>query len=98
MVTRNKICRTLAEPTGPLFFVPSINPRLCLPSFLPKTVQVLANVSSECVVSTSSQSFALAEENDKDVICGNLSEASGIDKVVAFLARDPATQIRQKFN
>ena len=38
----------------------------------------------------SSQSFALADENDKDVTGGSLSEASGIDKVDAFLARGPA--------
>jgi hypothetical protein len=45
-------------------------------------------------VSTSSQSFALADENDKEVICGNLSEASGIDNVDAFLAREPKVHIK----
>jgi hypothetical protein len=46
-------------------------------------------------VITSSQSFALADENDKEVIGGNLSDASGIDNVDAFLARDPAMSVNQ---
>jgi hypothetical protein len=40
-------------------------------------------------VRTSSQSFAREVEYDIDVIGGNLREARGMDKLVAFLARDP---------
>lgn len=87
---------TLAEPIGFFFFDPSAKPKLCLPNFLPRTVHVLANVSSVWVVSVSSQSFDLADEKDMDVIGGNLSEASGIDNVDAFFAKDPAVHTSQK--
>lgn len=85
--------RTLAEPVGFFFFDPSAKPKLCLPNLLPRTVHVLANVSSVCVVSVSSQSFVLADEKDIEVIGGNLSDASGTDRVDAFLARDPAAHV-----
>lgn len=48
-----------------------------------------ANVSSVCVVSTSSQSFDLDDEKDRDITGGNFREASGIDKVEAFFASEP---------
>jgi hypothetical protein len=88
--------RTLAEPVGFFFFDPSAKPKLCFPNFLPRTVHVLANVSSACVVSASSQSFVLADEKDMDVIGGNLSEASGIDNVNAFFAKDPVAHVSRK--
>lgn len=37
----------------------------------------------------SSQSFDRADEYDSDVIGGNLSEARGIDRDVAFFRREP---------
>ena len=42
-----------------------------------------------CAVRISSQSFDRVVEYEIDVIGGNLREASGIDKDVAFLRREP---------
>ena len=49
-----------------------------------------ANGSSVCVVSTSSQSFDLDDENESEVTGGNFREASGIDNAEAFFASGPA--------
>ena len=54
-------------------------------------LQVLAEVSSECAVRISSQSFDLVVEYDKAVVDECLSEARGTVNVVAFLVRDPVT-------
>jgi hypothetical protein len=86
---------TLTEPNGarslpfPFTVAASANPKLYLPSFLFCIVQVRAKVSSVWAVTISSQSFDLADEYESEVIGGNLSEARGMDRFVAFLARDP---------
>ena len=49
-----------------------------------------AKVSSVWPVSISSQSFVRVVEKDIVVIGGSLRDATGIDKLVAFFARDPA--------
>lgn len=82
---------TLTDPTAPFRFS-SFRLRLCLPSFFPCIVQLRANVSSVCPVKMSSQSFARDEEYDIDVIGGNLSDASGIERDDAFLASEPAKE------
>lgn len=86
-------CPTLTDPKGarPLPFPLSVSakPKLYFPSFFPSIVQDRANVSSVWAVIISSQSLAREEEYDSDVMGGNLREARGIDKAVAFLARDP---------
>lgn len=64
-------------------------PSLNFPTFLLSIVQDRATVSSVCAVRMSSQSFARADEYDKDVTVGNLRDVRGIDRVVAFFAKDP---------
>lgn len=54
-------------------------------------LHVLAEISSECAVRISSQSFDLVVEYDKAVTDERLSEASGTANVVAFLVREPVT-------
>jgi len=49
----------------------------------------LANVSSVWAVRISSQSFERAAEYDIAEIGGNLREVTGIERFVAFFARDP---------
>lgn len=79
----------------PLAFVFSVNPRLYFPNRFPCMVHVRAKVSSVCAVITSSQSFERAEEYDKDVMGGNLRDARGMEREVAFLMRDPRkSQVR----
>jgi len=84
---------TLTEPKGALsltlLFPGSANPKLYFPSRFPSIVQDRANVSSVCAVRISSQSFAREAEYEIDVTGGNLREARGMDKLVAFFARDP---------
>jgi hypothetical protein len=74
-------------------FSESTKPNVYFPSRFPSIVQVLANVSSVCAVRISSQSFVREVEYESDVMGGNLSEASGMDKLVAFLTRDPTLQV-----
>jgi hypothetical protein len=52
-------------------------------------LHVLAQVSSECAVRISSQSFDLVAEYDKAMTDECFSEASGTVNVVAFLVREP---------
>jgi len=52
-------------------------------------LHVLAYGSSECAVKMSSQSLDRVAENDNAVTGVCLSEVSGTDNVVAFLAREP---------
>ena len=59
--------------------------------------QERANVSSKWAVSISSQSFALVGEYDSEDIGGNLREATGIEREVAFFARDPVRCVRKCF-
>ena len=86
---------TFTEPSGvcclalPFPFAGSAKPKLYLPNFLPSIVQDRANVSSVCAVRMSSQSLAREVEYDIDVMGGNLRDARGMDKLVAFLAREP---------
>lgn len=86
---------TLTEPNGarslPLLFplAASVKPKLYFPNFFPSIVHERANVSSECAVRISSQSFALEEEYEREDMGGNLREAMGMDRDVAFFARDP---------
>ncbi len=68
------------------------------PSRLLRTFQVLANVSSTCPVSTSSQSFDLEVEKDMKLTGGNLRDEMGVDKDVAFFKRDPRTSQLQERN
>jgi hypothetical protein len=63
--------------------------KLWLPFFLFSIFHVLANVSSACAVSTSSQSFHLVVENDKVITGGSFNEATGIDSDVAFFVNEP---------
>jgi hypothetical protein len=67
----------------------SMMPSACWPNLLFNMLHVLAYVSSECAVRISSQSLDLIVEYDNAVIDVCLSEVSGTDKVVAFLAREP---------
>ena len=84
---------TLATPTVPLSFpfpfASSANPKLYSPNRFANIVQVRANVSSECVVTISSQSFERVVEKDMEVIGGNFRAVSGIDSEVDFLRREP---------
>jgi hypothetical protein len=52
-------------------------------------LHVLAQVSSECPVRMSSQSFDLVVEYDKALTDECLNEVSGTVNVVAFLVREP---------
>jgi hypothetical protein len=52
-------------------------------------LHVLAEVSSECAVRMSSQSFDLVVEYDKAMTDGCFSEVSGTVNFVAFLVREP---------
>ena len=80
---------TVTAPTGAPFFPPSPKPKTCLPSFLSFIDQVRAKVSSAWAVSMSSQSFALVVEYAMAMTGGNFNEVSGIERLVAFLARCP---------
>lgn len=81
------------EPRGerpfPLPLAASAKPKLCFPSLLFCIVHVRAKVSSAWAVSMSSQSFARAEECEMAVRGVNFRLATGIDKLPAFLTRDP---------
>ena len=84
---------TLTEPrvalSLPLPLSSSAKPRVYFPSRLFCIVHVLAKVSSVWPVRISSQSLARADEYEMDVIGGNLREARGRDKDVAFLTKEP---------
>jgi hypothetical protein len=67
----------------------STMPSACRPNFLFNMFHVLAYVSSEWAVRISSQSLDLVVEYDNAVMEGCLSEVSGTDNVVAFLAKEP---------
>ena len=73
----------------PLLLSSSAKPKVYFPSRLLCIVHVLAKVSSVWPVRISSQSLARADEYEMDVIGGNLREARGNDKEVAFFAREP---------
>lgn len=59
------------------------------PSFLSFIDHVLAKDSSVCAVRISSQSFERVEEYEIEVTGGNLSDVIGIERLVAFFAKDP---------
>jgi len=67
----------------------SVIPSACWPNLLFNMLHVLAYGSSECAVKMSSQSLDRVAENDNAVTGVCLSEVSGTDNVVAFLAREP---------
>lgn len=80
---------TVTAPTGAPFFPPFPKPNTCLPSFLSFMVQVRANVSSAWAVSMSSHSFARVVEYAMAITGGNFNDVSGIERLVAFLAKCP---------
>lgn len=86
---------TLTEPTAVPFFFSAARLKTCLPTRLSFIVQVRATASSECAVRMSSQSFDRVVEYDKLVIGGYLSDVMGIERLVAFLAREPAYRVQQ---
>ena len=81
---------TFTDPGGGAFFPSPVTEKVCFPNFLSFIDHVRAKVSSVWPVSISSQSFVRVVEKDIVVIGGSLRDATGIDKLVAFFARDPA--------
>ena len=80
---------TLTEPTVVPFFFSAARLKTCLPTRLSFIVHVRATASSECEVRTSSQSFDRVVEYDKLVIGGYFSDVMGMERLVAFFAREP---------
>ncbi len=80
---------TLMEPTVAPFFLSADTLKTCFPTRLSFMVHVRATDSSVWAVRISSQSFARVVECDMLLTVGNLSEAIGIDRLVAFFANDP---------
>ena len=80
---------TFTEPTVAAFFFSAETLKTCFPTRLSFMVHVRATASSVCAVRMSSQSFARVVEYDMLLAAGNLSDAIGMDRLVAFFASDP---------